>query len=64
MCAYGGKYMGKIEIKHLIFGYDNQLMPIFEDVNLTIDEFWKLGLIGRNGRKSACILCFAGVGRF
>ncbi len=42
--------MSTIEINNLSFSYDNSGLILFDQVNLTIDTNWKLGLIGRNGR--------------
>lgn len=39
-----------IELKHLTFTYDLLDIPLFQDVSLTLDTSWKLGLVGRNGR--------------
>lgn len=48
--------MSTIEINQLTFGYDQQVEPLFEAVDLTIDTQWKLGLIGRNGRGKTTLL--------
>lgn len=45
-----------IEIQHLHFGFDTMDHPLFEDVSLTIDTKWCLGLIGRNGRGKSTFL--------
>lgn len=45
-----------IEIQHLHFGFDTMDRPLFEDVSLTIDTKWCLGLIGRNGRGKSTFL--------
>lgn len=42
--------MGTIQIQNLSFKYPNMVQNLFDQVNLQIDESWKLGLIGRNGR--------------
>ncbi|MHC5373902.1 ribosomal protection-like ABC-F family protein [Enterococcus sp. LJL120] len=47
--------MATIEIKELNFAYDGK-EPLFEDVNLTIDSHWKLGIIGRNGRGKTTLM--------
>lgn len=39
-----------ILIKNLTFKYVSMLQPIFKGVHLNINENWKLGLLGRNGR--------------
>lgn len=40
----------QITIQNLTFAYEGSYENIFENVSLTIDTSWKLGLIGRNGR--------------
>ncbi len=45
-----------IEFKHVHFTYDTLDEPLFEDVQLTLDTKWKLGLIGRNGRGKTTLL--------
>ncbi|MGN7477471.1 ribosomal protection-like ABC-F family protein [Solibacillus silvestris] len=45
-----------IEMKNLTFSYDTLDELLFEDVNLTLDHSWKLGLIGRNGRGKTTLL--------
>lgn len=42
--------MSIIQIQNLTFGYDTHYQTIFENVSLTLDTDWRLGLIGRNGR--------------
>ena len=46
--------MSNIKINHLTFGYTDQL--IFDHVNINIDDQWKLGLVGRNGRGKTTLL--------
>ena len=45
-----------IEMKHVHFSYDTLDTPLFDDVSLTLDTKWKLGLIGRNGRGKTTFL--------
>lgn len=45
-----------IDIQHLHFGFDTMDRKLFEDVSLTIDTRWCLGLIGRNGRGKTSLL--------
>lgn len=45
-----------IELKNLNFTYDVLEQPLFEDVSLTLDTTWRLGLIGRNGRGKTTLL--------
>lgn len=54
MLFYGGDAMSAIKINNLSFAYgDNK---IFDNVTLTLDTSWKLGLIGRNGRGKTTFL--------
>ncbi|MDR1567510.1 MAG: ABC-F type ribosomal protection protein [Streptococcaceae bacterium] len=46
--------MGKIEIQHLTFDYDGT--RIFDNVDIVLDDSWKLALIGRNGRGKTTLL--------
>lgn len=48
--------MSIISIQNLTFGYDNALDNVFEDVSLTMDTDWRLGIIGRNGRGKTTLL--------
>jgi len=48
--------MGTIKIQQISFSYDGAKEKIFSNVNLAIDESWKLGLIGRNGRGKTTLL--------
>ncbi|WP_438717083.1 ribosomal protection-like ABC-F family protein [Enterococcus sp. AZ109] len=48
--------MTNISINHLSFGYDQLGTNLFEDVQLIIDDQWKLGLVGRNGRGKTTLL--------
>ncbi|MGR5926445.1 hypothetical protein ACT7CO_23605 [Bacillus pacificus] len=41
---------GNIIMKNMTFKYVSMIQPIFRNLDLNIDENWKLGLIGRNGR--------------
>ncbi len=43
--------MSQIGVNHLTFYYDGSYDLIFEDVSFQIDTDWKLGLVGRNGKK-------------
>ena len=53
--------MSTIQISNLTFGYDSTPQTLFEDLNLTLDTTWKLGLIGRNGKgKSTFLRLMAG----
>ncbi|MFS1313413.1 ribosomal protection-like ABC-F family protein [Enterococcus faecalis] len=46
--------MSNIEIHNLTFGYTDQL--IFQNASINIDDKWKLGLVGRNGRGKTTLL--------
>ncbi len=48
--------MSLISIKNLTFGYEGSYDNIFENVNITLDTDWKLGLVGRNGRGKTTLL--------
>ncbi|MDE5758472.1 MAG: ATP-binding cassette domain-containing protein, partial [Allobaculum sp.] len=53
--------MSTIQISNLTFGYDSSPQILFEDLNLTLDTDWKLGLVGRNGKgKSTFLRLLAG----
>ncbi|WP_339285602.1 ATP-binding cassette domain-containing protein [Oceanobacillus sp. FSL K6-3682] len=41
---------GNILISNLTFKYPSMIHPLFENITVNIDENWKLGLLGRNGR--------------
>lgn len=41
--------MSTISIKNLSFAYNGQNL-LFDNVSLSLDSQWKLGLLGRNGR--------------
>ena len=42
--------MGQIQINNITFSYEGSYETIFENMTVTLDTDWKLGLIGRNGR--------------
>ncbi len=48
--------MSTIEIKNLTFGYDTADNLLFDQASLNVDETWKLGLVGRNGRGKTTLL--------
>lgn len=48
--------MSQIQINDLSFCYDGSYDPVFSHVSLTLDDQWKLGLIGRNGRGKTTLL--------
>ncbi|WP_125567137.1 ribosomal protection-like ABC-F family protein [Companilactobacillus insicii] len=48
--------MGTIQIENLSFKYDQMVDNLFDSLNLRIDESWKLGLIGRNGRGKTTLM--------
>lgn len=48
--------MSQIVISNLSFSYSSFYDPIFEQVNLTLDSSWRLGLIARNGKGKTTLL--------
>jgi len=48
--------MAEISITNMTFAYDGSFENVFENVNLSIDTNWKLGLSGRNGRGKTTLL--------
>lgn len=48
--------MSLIQCSNLTFRYDGSMEPLFENLNLSLDSEWKLGLIGRNGRGKTTFL--------
>lgn len=48
--------MAQINIQNLTFSYYGNAENIFENVSLSFDTNWKIGLIGRNGRGKTTLL--------
>lgn len=48
--------MSRISVSNLTFNYDNSAEYVFENLYLTLDTDWKLGLIGRNGKGKTTFL--------
>ena len=48
--------MSQIQISDLSFCYEGSDHPVFSHISLTLDDQWKLGLIGRNGRGKPTLL--------
>lgn len=48
--------MSQIQISDLSFCYEGSDHPVFSHISLTLDDQWKLGLIGRNGRGKTTLL--------
>lgn len=48
--------MSQIQFTNVSFCYPGSYDPVFSDVTLTLDDRWKLGLIGRNGRGKTTLL--------
>ena len=48
--------MSLLKITNLTFSYEGSYDNIFENVSLTLDTDWKLGLTGRNGRGKTTLL--------
>ena len=40
----------QLSLNNLTFTYDGADTPVFENLSVTLDTSWRLGLIGRNGR--------------
>ena len=48
--------MSMIKIENLTFAYPGSYDNVFEDLSLTLDTDWRLGLVGRNGRGKTTLL--------
>lgn len=48
--------MSQIQLSDLSFCYPGSYDPVFSHISLTLDDRWKLGLIGRNGRGKTTLL--------
>lgn len=48
--------MAEIQLQNCTFYYSDFYKPVFENLSITIDTGWKLGLIGRNGRGKTTLL--------
>ncbi|MCM1119443.1 MAG: ATP-binding cassette domain-containing protein [bacterium] len=48
--------MAQINVSHLTFCYEGSFENIFEDVSISVDTDWKLGLLGRNGKGKTTFL--------
>ena len=48
--------MAAIQIENLHFCYPGNYDDVFENLNLSLDTSWKLGIIGRNGRGKTTLL--------
>lgn len=48
--------MAKIIIHNVTYSYKDYYQAIFDNINISIDTDWKLGLIGRNGRGKTTLL--------
>lgn len=48
--------MSQIKITNLTFCYEGSYDNVFENMSLTMDTDWKLGLIGRNGKGKTTFL--------
>lgn len=51
-----GDLMSNIRISNLSFRYEDSSENIFNNLDLDLDSFWKLGLVGRNGRGKTTFL--------
>lgn len=48
--------MSMIKIENLTFAYPGSYDNVFENLSLTLDTDWRLGLVGRNGRGKTTLL--------
>ena len=48
--------MSTIQFSNVTFSYGGQETPLFDDLNLILDDRWRTGLIGRNGRGKSSLL--------
>lgn len=48
--------MALLQISHLTFGYEGSCDNVFEDLSVSLDTRWRLGLVGRNGRGKTTLL--------
>ncbi len=48
--------MSQISIQNLSFTYPGSHLPVFQNLNLSLDTSWRLGLVGRNGRGKTTLL--------
>lgn len=48
--------MGEIKLSNVSYKYDNQATPVFNHLNLTLHDDWKLGVVGRNGKGKTTLL--------
>ena len=44
--------MAEIQVTNLTFEYEGSFEPVFEEISFSVDTNWKLGFIGRNGKRS------------
>ena len=48
--------MSLLQITNLTFGYEGSFDNVFENVSVSLDSDWRLGLTGRNGRGKTTLL--------
>ena len=48
--------MSLIRVSDMTFCYEGSFDPVFENVSISLDTNWKLGLIGRNGKGKTTFL--------
>ena len=46
----------QLSIRNVSFTYEGSYTPVFENLNITLDTRWRLGLVGRNGRGKTTLL--------
>ena len=52
----GDECMSLIRVSDMTFCYEGSFDPVFENVSISLDTNWKLGLIGRNGKGKTTFL--------
>ena len=48
--------MSLIQILDCMFGYEGSAENVFDNLSLSLDTSWKLGLVGRNGKGKTTLL--------
>ena len=52
----GDECMSLIRVSDMTFCYEGSFDPVFENVSISLDTNWKLGLVGRNGKGKTTFL--------
>ncbi len=50
------EWLIQLSIRNVTFTYEGSYTPVFENLSLSLDTSWRLGLIGRNGRGKTTLL--------